>query len=356
MRPNSTIQRFKVSRLPIFGSFVFTINLVLGAIVVALSLALISAFLGLTSILTSLTPRLSVEETTKLMPTGTLNILEKLSSDTELEDAPQQNLDQHSITAAEDEAEFSEKIPHHIFHQLSQVFDRLLMTAVEDKADLSMLTELALSAEDVESRLGAIQDFGDIGDERAVDTLVQALNDESVAVRAGSLEVLGDLGDETAVEFLNSALADTNAQVRSNAIRALGKVGNGEIMGQLAKALDDSYPDVRISAVEALGMLGNLEGKRAKEFLTTALGDRDPRVREAAELVMADIISQEVDEVPSDTPSQKQDNDVEEDGQPATPGLPGYPTDPPSEMIEDGKPSSIPSEEGISDEEALRLS
>ena len=230
------------------------------------------------------------------------------------------------------------------------------MTAVEDKAEFSKLTELALSAEDVEIRLGAIQDFGDIGDQRAIDTLVQALNDESGVVRAGSLEVLGDLGDETAVEFLNSALADTDAQVRSNALRALGKVGDGKIMGQLAKALDDSYPDVRIAAVEALGMHGNLESKRAIEFLTTALVDTDPRVREAAELVIADIISQEVDEAPNETPSQKQGNGVEEDGQPATPGLPGYPTDPPAERVEDGEPGSIPSEEGISDEEELRLS
>ena len=74
-------------------------------------------------------------------------------------------------------------------------------------------------------RLHAAEALGKIGDERAVEPLIEALNDEDASVRRGAAVALGRLGAERAVEPLIEALNDEEGHVRRGAAVALGRLG-----------------------------------------------------------------------------------------------------------------------------------
>lgn len=161
--------------------------------------------------------------------------------------------------------------------------------------------------------------LGDVGNERAVPALVEALGDRDRGVRIAAARSLGalraveaaepllealrsarlpwivggqalidigapagsalravvtdpDAGDEVmrgrAVELLGmvggggdapialDALADGSPAVRERAARALGRLGSSEAVGALERALDDEQPSVAAAAATALGRLG----------------------------------------------------------------------------------------------------
>lgn len=266
MTPKIDIRKSKFGQLPILGTLLVTV-----------SLAVILACWGITSIfiLTFLISDTGVEKKMTLIPARSSNTRVKFYSDALSKETPQHFLDQRSINSVENDVAFSrlaERVPHD---------------------------------EDVETRVGAIQDLGDIGDPGFVnlDLLIQALNDKSPLVRAAAVDVLGDLVDERTADCLTMAIEDRDAKVRSSVVRALGKVGGDAIMNALGRALYDSNPEVRIAVVEALEIL---KGEKTIEFLTTALKDTDPKVRKAAEVVLAEKNGWEVDETLDNAGLQKQ--------------------------------------------------
>jgi HEAT repeat protein len=139
-------------------------------------------------------------------------------------------------------------------------------------------------------------------------------NDPEPLVRRECAEVLGliDLEDHAA---LVSALADTNAQVREAAVTALGELESASAAPRLL-ALAHQDPDnlVREAAVAALGAIGDVaalptllelirngppqvrrrcvaaltvfDGPEVEAALRSAASDRNPMVREAAEMVV----------------------------------------------------------------------
>ena len=76
------------------------------------------------------------------------------------------------------------------------------------------------------SRRSAIADLGRLGDERACEPLVSALQDEDQYVRREVAKALGELGSPAAVVPLVEALGDPEEYVRRNVIVALGLVGD----------------------------------------------------------------------------------------------------------------------------------
>ncbi len=103
----------------------------------------------------------------------------------------------------------------------------------------------------------AAETLGKIGDARAIEPLVAALrySDEE---RASAAEALVKIG-EAAVEPLAAALKDSNASesVRACAAKALGQIGNPRAIEPLIEALNDSdWRWVRPSVVEALVKIG----------------------------------------------------------------------------------------------------
>ncbi len=127
----------------------------------------------------------------------------------------------------------------------------------------------------------AIFGLGRIGDERAVDVLIQALKNTSGYVRAQAARALGTLKNVQAVEPLLEALKDVDGYVRWDAAESLGYLGDGRAVEPLTQALRDESSLVRRSAAETLVKIG-FEG--IVELLTQYLQDKDCQIkRDAAE-------------------------------------------------------------------------
>ena len=124
-----------------------------------------------------------------------------------------------------------------------------------------------------------IEALGQIGDIRAVESLITFLNHKESIIRECTAASLGKLRDSRAVESLIAALNDEQERVRWYAADSLGKIGDPVCVDSLIKLLSDTNARVRESAVTALGQIGN---QQAIESLVKALQDVDKRVAEQA--------------------------------------------------------------------------
>ena len=94
-------------------------------------------------------------------------------------------------------------------------------------------------------------------EKRDVKRLIKALGyQQSSDVRRAAAEALGTIGDGRAVEPLIRALNDSDWLVRRKAAEALGTIGDGRAVEPLIRALNDADSDVRVSAAGALGTIG----------------------------------------------------------------------------------------------------
>ncbi len=163
---------------------------------------------------------------------------------------------------------------------------------------------------DVVVRKAAVATLGKIGDERAVEPLIEVLSydDGDENVHEAAAEALGEIGDERTVEPLIGMLSDDNSRVRRNAAGALDKLGwVPETDRQRAVyliAVEDwkSVVECGESAVNALigalpfwwmtkaaaEALGEI-GKPAVEPLIRILSDNDERVRRSAADALGEI-------------------------------------------------------------------
>ena len=136
-----------------------------------------------------------------------------------------------------------------------------------------------LADEDLSVRRAAAGALGELGDPRAVDALMAALQDRDDSVRKAAARAMGEIGDSRAVESLIRALWDKNGGVGQAAAHALGKIGDSRAVGPLSVALGDGFRNVRWAAAGALGELGD---PRAVKPLIATLQDGIGYVCEAA--------------------------------------------------------------------------
>ena len=129
-----------------------------------------------------------------------------------------------------------------------------------------------------------------IGGENVVESLINALTDDDHKGREAIAEALGGYRDERVVEPLIAALKDEEPRVREAATRALGNVNDVQAVEPLIEALKDEEPKVREAAARALGCFkGGVKDKLAVEPLIEALKDEEPKVREAAASALEDV-------------------------------------------------------------------
>lgn len=93
------------------------------------------------------------------------------------------------------------------------------------------------------------------GGDRSLEPLIAALTDAESSVRLAAAEALGSRGDLT-VEALGVQLCSVHAEVRGWAADQLGELGDGRAAESLIAALDDGDPKVRTAVAVALGKLG----------------------------------------------------------------------------------------------------
>lgn len=137
----------------------------------------------------------------------------------------------------------------------------------KDERALEPLLNAFFTDDDMQVRAYAAEGLGrHLEDNRAVNTLIQALQDEQSHVRQQAAELLCSLKDERAIDALVQALQDNNPEVREWSIEALWElcIGKGDdlstetiekMRNPLAQALQDENHEVRECAEKIIAWL-----------------------------------------------------------------------------------------------------
>jgi len=135
-----------------------------------------------------------------------------------------------------------------------------------------------LDSRDPTTRANAVAVFEYHQDPAAVPYLVEMLDDGAPEVRKEAAFTLGFFKEpeETAQseQPLISALEDSEPEVKEAAVGSLGRIKSKESIPYLEGLLQDNNQNLRIAAVEALGRIGDPE---AVDFLIAALKIRTGR-------------------------------------------------------------------------------
>lgn len=111
---------------------------------------------------------------------------------------------------------------------------------------------------DKEKRRTAVMKLGMVGGDEAVRALIMAVknNHEDLIVRGRAALMLGKLGDPRAVQPLIQALDAPGLQTPMYAAQALGKLGDPRAIQPLLTLLHSGNEKVREAALESLKRLG----------------------------------------------------------------------------------------------------
>lgn len=102
-----------------------------------------------------------------------------------------------------------------------------------DQAYRLLLQLFKSGNEDEYVRRCAAVGLGHLGDRRAFDPLLAALEDADVPLRHSLAEAFGYLGDQRAIEPLIKLLRDRRSEVVLQAVQALGKLGDARAIPEL---------------------------------------------------------------------------------------------------------------------------
>jgi len=130
------------------------------------------------------------------------------------------------------------------------------LVAIGEPAVEPLILVLQDDNENVYLQLKVVDVLGELGDERAIQPMIQALKSGDPELRADLAYSLGMMG-EPAVEPLIQVLGDEDPYVRVRAAEALGRIGDERAIGPLTEALDDDFERVRIFAKKGLEKIEN---------------------------------------------------------------------------------------------------
>jgi len=167
-------------------------------------------------------------------------------------------------------------VPSQIVNILGQIGDRRAVRSLIQRLDDAsgrMRYEAALA-------------LRSIGDPVAIPPLVDHLEDVQPNVVFAVALALAGLGDSHALHHLTSVLKTGRAEQRKQAVKALGALGDRQATLNLVAALNDNDQAVRQLAATSLGQIGDA---RAKTALFSALNDQSPSVRLQSALALAQL-------------------------------------------------------------------
>lgn len=175
--------------------------------------------------------------------------------------------------------------------------------------------------ENYKIRLACADALGRIGDQYAVEPLINVLKDEeekSVYLKETATTALGMLGDTSAIDPLISILESKQAFLdkftflKEKIVEALGKlnINNKKVIKALKISLMDSSPIVRINAIEAIM---NSEDEESYDLIKPSLLDEDEEVRKNALIALYNINGKEIlnEVVNGDYPDSLKDEALE---------------------------------------------
>jgi HEAT repeat protein len=155
---------------------------------------------------------------------------------------------------------------------------------LRQKKDCNGLTRL-LQHPDLTVQWKAAEALGTLGPE-AVDHLFHGLFEHGLAGRLGAIEALADIRDPRAADpLINLLLRDENSEIRWASALALGQIGDQRAVGPLRQALIEHDKYVRFGSAVALRQLG-WTPKNPEEEAVFYIGlqewDHIPRLEAAA--------------------------------------------------------------------------
>jgi HEAT repeat protein len=150
-------------------------------------------------------------------------------------------------------------------------------------AVIEPLTALLAQSSTNPARAWAANVLGEVRAQAAFPVLVRALDDPDDEVRAKAATALGRLGDQRAINhLLERLLTDPAPFVRGRMAATLGQFGGPEVIDRLVHALGDPAWWVRMRSVEALEQIGTA----AEGPLIVALDDGDREIRRRAAVAL----------------------------------------------------------------------
>ena len=141
---------------------------------------------------------------------------------------------------------------------------------------------------DTPIRCAAAEALGELGNDRALKPLVEALKDSKSDLQVNAAEALGLIGSARAVEPLITALQHGNYRLTSKAAAALGLIGDARAVEPLITILMENSALKSISHRAAVVALSQIGDPRAVEPLIDLLNDKNERMcLTAAEALVA---------------------------------------------------------------------
>jgi HEAT repeat protein len=135
-----------------------------------------------------------------------------------------------------------------------------------------------LSSDDIETRGAAIAVLGRLGYRRATAPLAKVLETDPL-LRIEAANALARIGDEAALDSLLNLIGDADGAVRQAVVGALNSIGSSRMEQLIKPLLRDERPLVRESAAKIAGYFGYED---CADLLIECCNDADERVRKAA--------------------------------------------------------------------------
>jgi len=165
------------------------------------------------------------------------------------------------------------------------VLRRLAVNSIDATSGSSMCDALALLVSDPSPavRAAVAEKLGGCG-QSAIPALTLLGEDAVPKVREAVATAYGEIGDPALLEWLiDRARSDEDRQVKEAAVAALGSIGDPAAIEPLLELVKVGPPQVRRRAIAAITVF---DDDRIEPALILAAMDRNPGVREAAEMVV----------------------------------------------------------------------
>lgn len=165
------------------------------------------------------------------------------------------------------------------------VLRRMSTTALDTQSANSLFDVLVALLNDDEAsvRVAAAEKLGVCG-ERSLAYLARAQADDAPEVREAVATAYGDLSNASVIPWLvEVGNDDQDRTVKEAAVAALGAIGSDEAIDPLLEFIAKGPPQVRRRAIAAITVF---DDPRIEPAIERAAFDRNPGVREAAEMVV----------------------------------------------------------------------
>lgn len=175
--------------------------------------------------------------------------------------------------------------PSAFLRHTDSMLRRMAVSALTTEEAPLHLADLVLLASDVSEpvRTAAAEKLGWCGRE-ASPALRNLQDDPEDPVREAVATAYGENGDIDAIPWLvDVGGTDENRQVREAAVAALGAIGDESAIEPLLEFIRSGPPQVRRRAIAAITVF---DDPRIEPAIRKAALDRNPGVREAAEMVV----------------------------------------------------------------------